>query len=81
MMPDHLAGVLRMQPSGRWAVCMPGQEPMEVTSGEIFRVEVEGREGLHVTRMEHAHLGGYYAVEGYPLRDGLRAALGGGDQD
>ena len=27
-------GVLRMQPSGRWAVCRPGQEPLEITSGE-----------------------------------------------
>ena len=74
--PPDLEGVLEMQASGRWAVCMPGQEPMEITSGEVFRVEVEGKEGLQPTRMEHAHPGGYYAVEGYPLRDGLRAALG-----
>ena len=73
--PDS-AGVLRMQPSGRWAICRPGRDPMEITSGELFRVEVEGREGLQLTRMEHAHPGGYYAVDGYPLRDGLPAALG-----
>ena len=24
-------GVLRMQPSGRWAVCRPAQEPLELT--------------------------------------------------
>jgi hypothetical protein len=78
--PPDLAGVLQMQPSGRWAVVMPGGETVEITSGEVFRVEVEGKEGLQPTRMEHAHPGGYYAVEGYPLRDGLRAALGAGDQ-
>jgi hypothetical protein len=72
-------GTLQMQPSGRWAVCRPGREPWEITSGELFRVEVEGREGLQPTRMEHAHPGGYYAVAGYPLRDGLRAALGTGE--
>jgi hypothetical protein len=77
--PADLAGVLRMQPSGRWAVCMPGCDPMEITSGEVFRVEVDGREGLQRTRMEYAHPGGYYAVDGYPLRDGLRAALGTGE--
>jgi hypothetical protein len=74
-----MAGELRMQPSGRWAVCMPGQSPIEITSGELFRIEVEGHEGLQVTRMEHARPGGYYAVAGYPLRDGLRAALGDGE--
>jgi hypothetical protein len=52
---------------------------MEITCGEVFRVEVEGLEGLQVTRMEHAHPGGYYAVAGFPLRDGLRAALGDAD--
>jgi hypothetical protein len=77
--PADLAGVLRMQSSGRWAVCMPGCDPMEITSGEMFRVEVEGMEGLQLTRMEHAHPGGYYAVDGYALRDGLRAALGSGE--
>jgi hypothetical protein len=77
--PADLAGELRMQPSGRWAVCMPGQSPIEITSGELFRVEVEGQEGLQLTRMEHAHPGGYYAVAGYPLRDGLRAALWDGE--
>jgi hypothetical protein len=77
--PPALAGVLEMQRSGRWAVVMPGREPMEITCGEVFRVEVEGLEGLQVTRMEHAHPGGYYAVAGYPLRNGLRAALGDAD--
>lgn len=77
--PPDLAGVLQMQSSGRWAVIMPGCDPMEITSGELFRVEAEGREGLQLTRMEYAHPGGYYAVDGYPLRDGLRATLGDGE--
>jgi hypothetical protein len=29
--PADLAGVLKMQPSGRWAVCMPGCDPMEIS--------------------------------------------------
>jgi hypothetical protein len=33
-------GVLRLQPSGRWAVCHPGREPVEITNGELFRIEV-----------------------------------------
>ena len=49
-------GVLRMQPSGRWAVCRPGQEPLEITSGEPFRVEVDCGKGLQLTRMEYRHL-------------------------
>ena len=78
--PADLAGVLQMQPSGRWAICIPGQAPIEITSGEVFRLEVEGREGLQLTRMEHAPAEGYYSVDGYLLSDGLRAALGdGGD--
>jgi hypothetical protein len=42
--------ILRMQPSGRWAVCRPGRDPVEITSGELFRVDVNGE--LKVTRME-----------------------------
>jgi hypothetical protein len=73
-------GVLQMQPSGRWAVCRPGLDPVEITSGELFRVEVAGAKELRLTRMEYRHLpggdGAYYSVDGYPLRDGLRAAIG-----
>ena len=88
--PPDSASVLRMQPSGRWAICCPGRDPMEITSGEVFRVEVDGE--LKVTRMEFRHFSGplkgrehrgqpgeYYSVDGYWLRDGLRAALGAGD--
>ena len=73
-------GVLRMQPSGRWAVCRPGREPREISSGEPFRVEVGGAKELQLTRMEYRHLrrggGEYFSVDDYPLRDGLRAAVG-----
>jgi len=69
-------GVLQMQPSGRWAVCGPGRAPIEITSGELFRVE-EGGE-LMVTRMEFQQgpPGEYYSVDGYRLLNGLRAAIG-----
>jgi hypothetical protein len=77
-------GVLRLQPSGRWAICRPGHPPIEVTSGELFRIEVDGE--LKPTRMEFRHFvgpmqgrtlhgqhGEYYSVDGYALRNGLRA--------
>ena len=35
-------GVLRLQPTGRWAGCRPGRPPVEITSGELFRFEVDG---------------------------------------
>jgi Domain of unknown function (DUF5348) len=74
-------GTLHLQPSGRWAICRPGREPVEITSGELFRVEVDGE--LQITRMEFRHrergvaqLAGYYSVDGIELRNGLRAAIG-----
>jgi hypothetical protein len=69
-------GVLQMQPSGRWAICRAGETPHEITSGELFRIEFQGE--LHLTRMEfrYSPRRGYYTVDGYPLRDGLRAAIG-----
>jgi hypothetical protein len=81
-------GILRMQPTGRWAVCRPGRVPVEITSAELFRIEADGERELQVTRMEYRHFEGpmkgrlfrglpgeYYSVHGYWLRDGLRAAL------
>jgi hypothetical protein len=47
---------------------------VEITSGELFRVEVAGE--MRLTRMEYAQRSGYYSVDGYPLRDGLCAAIG-----
>ena len=80
-------GILQLQPSGRWAICRPGQRPAEITSGELFRIEVNGE--LRPTRMEFRHFTGplegrdyrgqpgeYYSVDGYHLRNGVRAAIG-----
>jgi hypothetical protein len=73
---------LQMQPSGRWAVCRPGQKPVEVTSGEIFMIEVPGAyPEMRRTRMEFLHheggdSGEYFSVDGHRLADGLRAAFG-----
>jgi hypothetical protein len=46
--------------------------PVEITSGELFRVELAGE--LKSTRMGYDD--GYYSVDSYPLRDDLRAAIG-----
>jgi hypothetical protein len=78
-MSDEKEGTLQMQPSGRWAICRPGFDPIEITSGDVFRVEVPGEAGLRRTRMEHMQGEGYYSVNGYNLRDGLRAAIGAED--
>jgi hypothetical protein len=80
-------GVLQKQPSGRWAVCRPDRPPVEITPGEVFRIEVDGE--LRPTRMEFRHFTGplkgrelmgytgeYYSVDGYWLRNGVRAAIG-----
>jgi len=76
-MPEKV-GILRMQPSRRWAICRPGHDPVEITSGEVFRVEVDGV--LQVRRIEYAHDGrGYYAVGGPELRSGIRATIGSGE--
>jgi uncharacterized protein DUF5348 len=65
-------GTLRMMASGRWAVYRPGRLPVEITSGESFRVKVDGE--LQLTRMEYNRNGRrYYSVDGYPVR---RAAIG-----
>ena len=71
-----IEGTLRMMPSGRWAVCRPEREPIEIMSGELFSVEVADASGLQLTRMEYGQGDGYYSVDGYPLFDGLRAAIG-----
>jgi hypothetical protein len=64
-----------MQPSRRWAICRPRREPLEITSGELFHVEVDGK--LQIRRMEYAHDGcGYCAVGGPELRSSMRAAIG-----
>jgi hypothetical protein len=76
---SHNEGTLRMQSSGRWAIIRPGHAPYEITSGDVFHVEVDGE--LKITRMKWAHgeRVWYYSVDGYQLRDGLRAAIGAED--
>jgi hypothetical protein len=51
-----------MQPSGRWAIDVRGREPVEIPSGEVFMIEVAQGGG-----------GEYCSVDGYELREGLRA--------
>jgi hypothetical protein len=41
-------GVLRMIASGRWTIYRPGRLPVEITSGELFRVEVAKCLGLEL---------------------------------
>jgi len=48
-------------------------------AGDVFRIEVPGKGGLHVTRMEHLPGEDYYSVKRYSLHDGLRAAVGDTD--
>jgi hypothetical protein len=70
-------GTLRMMASGCWVIYRPWRPPVEITSGELFRVEVAGGKGLQLTRMEYDLIDRqYYSVDNYPLRDGLRAAVG-----
>jgi hypothetical protein len=81
-------GILRMTPQDAGPFASP---TAEIDNGEWFRVEVDGAADLKLTRMEFWHFGGplkrreyregrgeYYSVEGYELRDGLRAAIGNG---
>ena len=68
-------GTLKMQPSGRLAVCRPGHEPVEIPAGEVFLLEVPGHRQLQQTRMAFRRFeegyGEYYSVDGYQLRDRL----------
>jgi hypothetical protein len=81
-------GTLQLQRSGRWTIVRPGRIPVEITSGQVFRVEVDGE--MKPTRMEFRHFvgpanvhrlygqsGEYYSVDGYLLRNGMRAAISG----
>jgi len=76
-MNSNKEGVLRIVPSGRWAICRPGRMPYELNSGTIFHIEVDGQ--LKETRIEYRHFSGgggqYYSVDGYKLGAGLRAAF------
>ena len=82
-------GWLQAMPTGRWAVTDGRSAPVEISSGEVFRVDVAGE--LKPTRMEFRRFcgpmkgrefrgqsGEYYSVDDYELRPGLRAAIGNG---
>jgi hypothetical protein len=49
-----IEGILEKLPSGRRAVWQPDREPVESTSGELFRVYVDGE--MKLTRMEFRYL-------------------------
>jgi hypothetical protein len=69
-------GILRMMASGQWAVCRPGETRQELTAGDLSLIEFAGK--LQLTRMKcpYRPRRGYYTVDGYSLRDGLRAETG-----
>lgn len=70
-----MIGTLKLMPTKRWAIVNAHSAPYEITSGEVFHVEVAGV--LRTTRMEFAHgdRGScYYSVDGYAFRNGLRVA-------
>jgi hypothetical protein len=70
-------GILRMMASGRWAIYRPGRPPVEIRSGDLFRIEVAGAKELKLTRMEYDQIDRqFYSIDDYPLRDGLRATIG-----
>ena len=75
-----------VQSAGRWAVCRPGRAPVEITSRELFRIEVNGE--LKVTRMVFRHFigpmkdrelwgqtGKSYLVDGKEQRPGYAGYL------
>jgi hypothetical protein len=68
-----IEGTLNRMQSGRWAVCRSGMNPIEIKSGDAFSVEVGGR--MRPTRMQFVDDRGYYSVDGYALKSGLRAAI------
>jgi hypothetical protein len=72
-------GTLIMQPSGLWAIQVQGREPANILAGEVFLLEVQGHRQMQQTRMVFRRFeegyGEYYSVDGYELRDGLRAGF------
>jgi hypothetical protein len=50
--------------------------PRRELTGELFGVDVDGE--LRITRMKHRYGEGCYSIDGYPLRDGMRAVIGRG---
>ncbi len=64
-------GKLFVGPNGRWEIDIPDQESIELTSGSIVEVEIQGH--WIITAIE-CDMDGYYAVvRGVKLYDGMRA--------
>ena len=60
-------GTLRLMASGRWAVCQPGQDPIEITAADLFHIEFAGK--LHLTRMKFRLSGARFSrksTRGFP---------------
>ena len=74
---------LCMNGNGRWEI-YGGMMPLhvvEITSGDVIYVEVDGLDGLEPTRIEFVRdgkgRGRYVSVDDYPLWDGMRAEIPG----
>jgi hypothetical protein len=65
-------GFLVKTDSGRWAIETERGE-WDLTSGDVFEYNLG--DGWKRTRMEHAHPGGYYPVDGATLHQGLPARI------
>jgi hypothetical protein len=78
-MTSEKDGILRMQPSGRWAVCRPGRDPSRSRAAKCFGSRCPASKACILTRMEHLHGEGYFSVHGHHLHDGLRAAIESGE--
>ena len=73
--PSIDQGPLAMSVWGKWQICV-GTARHEISSGEVILLDVSGDGEWKRTRIEHSKSeGGYYSVDGYPLRDGMLAAL------
>jgi hypothetical protein len=64
-------------PAGGWAIAGPGRSPVAIIRGEVFYLEIAGE--MKLARMEcRRRMDGSeerFTVQGYNLRDGLRAAF------
>ena len=73
-----MIGTLTRLSNGRWGIVALGNDQAhELTSGDVFAVEIGGE--MRITRMEFIHDcdgGRYVSADDYPLRVGLRAATG-----
>lgn len=68
----YIEGQLYIQPNKRWLLVPNGNH--ELTSGD--GLDLWNGDGWESTRIEHSHAeGGYYAVNGIPLRDGMHARI------